>query len=522
MNNLRTIASCFFLMLTLSIAAQNREKLNFNANWLLYVGDAPDAASSDFDDSPWESVTLPRAFNEDEAFARDIAELTDTIMWYRKHFKVDNPQGKNYFIEFEGVRQAGEFWLNGHRLGMSNNGVMACGFDLTPYVVEGDNVVAVRIDNSWTYRDPIHESRFQWNDRNFNANYGGIPKNVWLHVTGLLYQTLPLYSNLGTTGTYVYATDIDVAARKAVVNVESEVRNSDVRERVFRLVALVTDADGEVKGRFIGDHVRLNPGETRIVKASSELYDLHFWSWGYGYLYTVSTFLQEANGGGDMLVLNDEVKTRTGFRKTHFGDGKIWLNDRVLMVHGYAQRTSNEWPSVGISVPAWMSDYSNRLMVESGGNLVRWMHVTPWKQDVESCDRVGLLQAMPAGDAEKDVEGARWQQRMELMRDAIIYNRNNPSIVFYECGNKGISREHMIAMKALRDQYDPNGGRAIGSREMLDINEAEYGGEMLYINKSAKHPMWAMEYCRDEGLRRYWDQWSPPYHPEGAGPLYRG
>jgi hypothetical protein len=218
----------------------------------------------------------------------------------------------------------------------------------------------------------------------------------------------------------------------------------------------------------------------------------------------------------------DKVATRTGFRKTRFGEGKIWLNDRVMMVHGYAQRTSNEWPGVGISVPAWLSDYSNGLMVESGANMVRWMHVTPWKQDVESCDRVGLPQAMPAGDAEKDVEGARWEQRKGVMRDAIIYNRNNPSILFYESGNESISREHMLEMKAIRDQYDPHGGRAIGSREMLDINEAEYGGEMLYINKSHKHPMWAMEYCRDEGLRKYWDEQSYPYHKEGVGPLYRG
>ena len=56
---------------------------------------------------------------------------------------------------------------------------------------------------------------------------------------------------------------------------------------------------------------------------------------------------------------------------------------------------------------------------------------------------------------------------------------------------------------------------------MLDIREAEYGGEMLYINKSAHHPMWATEYSRDEGLRKYWDEYSDPYHKEGAGPLYR-
>ncbi|MFQ7114673.1 DUF4982 domain-containing protein, partial [Hallella bergensis] len=148
--------------------------------------------------------------------------------------------------------------------------------------------------------------------------------------------------------------------------------------------------------------------------------------------------------------------------------------------------------------------------------------VAPSKQDVESCDRMGLIQAMPAGDAERDVTGRRWEQRTELMRDAIIYNRNNPSILFYETGNKGVSREHMIEMVKIRDQYDPHGGRAAGSREMLDIDEAEYGGEMLYVNKSGKKPMWQMEYHRDEGLRKYWDEYSYPYHKEGAGPLYRG
>lgn len=125
-----------------------------------------------------------------------------------------------------------------------------------------------------------------------------------------------------------------------------------------------------------------------------------------------------------------------------------------------------------------------------------------------------MIQMLPAGDAEKDVTGRRWEQRKELMRDVIIYMRNNPSILFYESGNESISREHMVEMIAIRDQYDPYGGRAIGSREMLDIREAEYGGEMLYVNKSEHHPMIQTEYCRDEGLRKYWDEYSYPFHKQ--------
>lgn len=504
------------MTLCVTTSAADRSKQNFNSAWRLHVGDDTEASQPQFDDSQWQQVTLPYAFNGDEAFRKDIVDLTDTIVWYRKTFNVSNPN-KKYFIEFEGARQGADFYLNGHPLGYSENGVMACGFDLTPYIKEGENVIAVRCDNSWTYRSRKHNSRYQWNDRNFNANYGGIPKNVYLHITGKLYQTLPLYSNLGTTGTYVYATDYDVAGKKAVINVESQVRNEDSRERTVSLCAQVIDAEGNVIAVAEGSKVTIPAGETTTLSTKKAAEGLHFWSWGYGYLYTVKTYLKQEDG-----TETDCTAVRTGFRKTKFGEGKIWLNDRVLMMHGYAQRTSNEWPGVGISVPAWLSDYSNDLMVKSGGNLVRWMHVTPWKQDIESCDRVGLIQAMPAGDAEKDVEGPRWAQRTELMRDAIIYNRNNPSILFYECGNESISREHMLEMKAIRDEYDPHGGRAIGSREMLDINEAEYGGEMLYINKSKKHPMWAMEYCRDEGLRKYWDEYSYPFHKEGDGPLYRG
>ena len=506
-----------FYILYFVFSPVGAQKFNFNADWRLVVGDVAQAKNAAFDDADWQQVTLPYAFNGSEAFRRDIVDLTDTIVWYRKHFALTSQdlQGK-VFIEFEGVRQGADFYLNGHPLGMSENGVMACGFDLTPYLQAGDNVMAVRCDNSWTYRSRKHESRYQWNDRNFNANYGGIPKNVFLHVKDRLYQTLPLYSDLGTTGTYVYATDFDIPARRAVIHAESQVRNEDSRVRTFVYEVTLKDIDGHESARFRSQPVSMQPGETRIVKAQQKVNGLHFWSWGYGYLYTVETALVIDGSPTDI------VTTRTGFRKTRFAEGKIWLNDRVLMVHGYAQRTSNEWPGVGLSVPAWLSDYSNDLMVKSGGNLVRWMHVTPWKQDVESCDRVGLIQAMPAGDAEKDVTGPRWTQRTELMRDAIIYNRNNPSILFYEGGNESISREHMVELKQIRDLYDPYGGRAIGSREMLDIDEAEYGGEMLYINKSQKHPMWAMEYCRDEGLRKYWDAYSYPYHQEGEGPLYRG
>ena len=271
-----------FALVCVSSMANERIRQNFNSEWRLHIGDEAQAALTDFDDSRWQQITLPYAFNGNEAFRKDIVDLTDTIAWYRKTFQLKDIANKKVFIEFEGVRQGADFYINGHHLGFSENGVMACGFDLTPYIYKGENVIAVRCDNNWTYRSRKHNSRYQWNDRNFNANYGGIPKNVYLHITDKLYQTLPLYSNLGTTGTYIYATDFDIAGHKAVIHAESQVRNEDSKPRSFTFFAKVLDADGKEVAHFNGERITMKQGETKTVHISKTVEGLHFWSWGYG------------------------------------------------------------------------------------------------------------------------------------------------------------------------------------------------------------------------------------------------
>jgi beta-galactosidase len=495
-------------------AAAPRTAYNFNPDWRVFVGDPAGAEAPEFDDAAWKNVTLPYAWNEDDAFRLAIDKLPTGVAWYRKHFRLRaGSEGRKIFLEFEGVRFGADVWVNGQHVGLHDNGVMAFGLDITAAVKPGeDNVVAVRTDSNWRYRERGTNQPYQWNDRNFNVPYGGINKRVTLHVAEKLYQTLPLYSNLATKGVYIYADDFNVPRGAATVHVESEVRNEYDEPRTFTLSVDLIDGEGKLFATFDDGSQTIGAGETNTFSADARFEGLKFWSWGYGYLYDVVTTLKV---DGQPV---DSVTTRTGFRKTEFANGVFKLNDRTLHLKGYAQRTTNEWPALGVDVPPWLSDFSNRLQVESHGNLVRWMHVTPSKQDVESCDRVGLLQAMPAGDAEGDVSGRRWEQRVLVMRDAIIYNRNNPSVIFYESGNKGISDEHMAEMKQLRDELDPHGGRAIGAREMLGSTVAEWGGEMLYINKSATKPLWMTEYSRDEGLRRWWDDFSPPFHKDGTGP----
>ena len=371
-----------------SLAAQH--SIPFDQGWTLLRRD-----------SVLTDVTLPRAWNEDAAFRVNNAQMpTDTVRYTKSFTLPAEAKGKRVLIEFEGVRQAARVWLNGHYVGLHEDGITAFGFDLTPYIkYKGENHLEVLTDNRWDYREEQTGTTFQWNDKNFNANYGGLRCHVRLHIVGPLYQTLPLYSSFGTTGVYVYATDFDLTKGEATVVVETEVKNDSRKAQQVELCVAVGKVDSKSVTTFTASSVVIAACSTQVLTASQRL-PLQFWAWRQPHLYNVTTTLV-----ADGTVI-DSVTTVTGFRKTQFGpDGLLRLNDRVMMVHGYAQRTSNEWPGVGTDVPAWLSDYSNHLMVESGGNLVRWMHTMPWRQDVESCDRVGLPQAMPAGDAEKDASG---------------------------------------------------------------------------------------------------------------------
>ena len=234
------------------------DRYNFNAGWKVAMGKNPKASGTKIDDSGWQTVTLPWSFNQQEAFAKTIAELSDTVAWYRKHFVLPKElqNGKKFFIEFEGVRFGARVFLNGKELGWGENGIMAFGFDLTPYIKRnGENILAVYIDNDWRYKEHVKtwsdksqkdvRSGFQWNDKNFFCNYGGINKNVWLHVMGDVYQTLPLYSNLQTTGVYVYANEHDVKGRSAVIHAESEVMNESQNTQKIEYKVLVCDQDGK-------------------------------------------------------------------------------------------------------------------------------------------------------------------------------------------------------------------------------------------------------------------------------------
>ena len=516
--------------------ASPRVTYNFNADWKFIRQDVPGAQEVSFDDSLWETVSTPHSFNDVDSFRVIIDHSGGDrgtykgLSWYRKHFRLPaGAAGSKVFLEFEGMRQAGDIYFNGKPFGLYENGITGYGVDITSAALFGDrdNVLAVQVDNRTSYRERATDTTYRWNANDFNPDHGGLNRRVWLHLTGKIYQTLPLYYGLGTTGTYVYCTNFNIAAHTCDITVESQVHNATADRSAPRanvtLSGVVVDRDGTVRATFQGGGVDMLSGAKTVLKATGPLADARFWSPDDPYLYDVYTILTV---DGKVVDVN---KVRTGFRKTEFkagaGAGGVYINDKFVYLKGFAQRTSNEWAGVGAGYPDWMHDFNAQMLRDSNGNYMRWMHVAPQKVDVEAFDRFGIVEVAPAGDKEEDAQGRQWDQRVEVMRDTIIYFRNNPSVLFWEAGNTGVTAPQMEQMVALRKEFDPHGGRAMGCRSLAAAGATavtEWFGTMLGGPYNAqmrdRAPLIETEDFRDEGARRFWDDYSPPYFGFKKGP----
>ena len=533
-----------------------------------------------YDDADWEQVTLPHTFNGEDLFATPIEDggsgQKRTCAFYRNRLAVPSVhRDKRVVMTLEGVRQTCYLYVNGCLAGYYEMGVGPFGFDLTPFLdASGDNVIAVATDNTSTRNIPFciaetpnapdaapgsylqsqEESAllegvgFSWNCNDFNPTIGGLSQPVQVYFKNSVHLTLPLYANLQSHGTYVFADAFDFSAKTARIHIEAEVRNVSGCMANCRVTARIRMLDGREigvlssemesvppvswvppqtlvppdayrweNGRYVPrEEDRVQPTcfgavAAQTIRFSAMVSGLEFWEPAHPALYRVEILL-EADG---QTVDTEEIET--GFRKTGYDPNRgILINDHPVWLRGYAQRASNEWAESGI-VPQWMHDMDARLIRESGANHIRWMHVAASPADIRSCDRCGIVCTQPAGDKERETFGRQWDQRVELMRNVILAYRNQPSILFWEAGNNVISTLHMREMRQLKQALDPQGGRWMGCRTINTeetLNESEYVGTMLNRHAArflAEHgPITETEYSREEAPRRVWDDFSPP------------
>src|SRR6185295_2000564 len=133
-----------------------RQRLLMDIGWKFSLTDTMGAEKPGFNDTKWRTLNLPHDWSIEGEFSDRHPTgggggyLPTGVGWYRKHINITSDQlKKDIWIEFDGVYQNSDVWINGNHLGHYPNGYMSFYYDLSSYVRKGENIISVRVDNSF-------------------------------------------------------------------------------------------------------------------------------------------------------------------------------------------------------------------------------------------------------------------------------------------------------------------------------------------------------------------------------------
>jgi hypothetical protein len=466
--------------------ASLRENLNFNREWKFQLGYVAGADAVQFDDSEWDDANLPHSFSM-PYFAADRFYVG--YGWYRKHFNVPEAWlGKRINLEFDGVFQAAELFVNGKPIGEHNGGYTGFTFDITDAVKPGDNVVAVRVNNIWDARLAPRAGEHVFS--------GGIYRDVRLVITDPVHVTW--------YGTFV--TTPQVSKKSGTVNVKTEIVNQSGAMKSVTVKTSVEDAKGQTVTEM-ESRQSVAAGATNVFdQTSATIANPELWSPEHPNLYSVKTVVLDGNRP------LDDYTSPLGFRWFKFtADQGFFLNGEHYYFKGANVHQDHAGWGDAVADSGFFRDV--QLMKDAGFDFIRGSHYPHAPAFATACDQIGILfwsencfwgttgfkspwassayPTNPADDA--DFEAS---VRASL-RDMIRINRNHPSIVVWSMDNEVFFSSGPVMPKVrnfLKDlvtyshELDSTRPAGIGGAQRGDIDKlgdvAGYNGDgaRLFVN----------------------------------------
>lgn len=402
----------------------SRKRECFDLNWKFLLGDWPQASSPDFSDREWREVDLPHDWSIEGEFDRgnptggDGAYLPAGIGWYRKHF--ERPEGPVTLAEFDGIYQNSDVWLNGVHLGHHNYGYTGFEYDLSPHLRDGDNVLAVRADNSG-----------QPNSRWYTGS--GIYRHVWLSQAEKC--------RVGHWGVFV--------TTPLVTENHAHVKAQVSLTEAASLSLSILDCSGKELARQ-DSPAGLEQEQVLLLNRPV------LWSPDRPYLYTLRTQVIK-----DKKVV-DEVNTAFGVREIAFHkDNGFSINGVHTKLNGVC--VHHDGGSVGAAVPETIWERRLKALKEMGCNAIRMAHNPPAPELLDLCDRMGFFVMDEAFDEWVIIKrksennkvtygyGQFFQEDGEKdLADMVRRDRNHPGIVLWSIGNEIPDQAHPDGWQSAR------------------------------------------------------------------------
>jgi len=395
--------------------ARNVEPLE--GPWRFVREDVPAASAENFDDSTWSSVTLPHTWNGVDGEAG--GNYYRGPAWYRRELQLPPTDvAAKRFLQFDGAALVTDVWLNGHPVGRHEGGYAAFRFDVSEWLHEGRNVIAVRVDNA-------PSSRVSPLGGDFTV-FGGLYRPVELITVSPIHVDL-----LDDGGPGVYVDVGKISPERAELAARARLSVPDGAHGRLRLRWTLLDARGlkvagvSTRGLALGTGVQT---ATQILSVPRP----HLWQ-GVDdpSLYKLRVEVLER----DAVI--DRVDVPVGIRQFSIDpDQGLLLNGRHYAVHGVDLFHSGR-PGRGLAVTDSQVDEDFNVLSELGVSGLRLVHFQHPQRAYDDADRLGfvLWTEIPLNSAMTDSPEFRANLTQQL-RELVKQNYNHPSVLVWGLGNE--------------------------------------------------------------------------------------
>lgn len=413
--------SFFILIFLISCTSKSdnaRSILNFDKDWKFQLGDTIGSESVQFDDSSWRKLNIPHdwsiegAFSEKNPASPGGGALPGGIGWYRKSFQVTAKDIKgSVFIDFDGVYQNSEVWINGHSLGKRFYGYSSFRYDLTPHLTAGNNLIAVKVDNST-----------QPNSRWYSGS--GIYRNVWLVKTGKTF--------VEHWGTFV--TTPEITPELAKIKITTRIKNNLKKGQELAMQTFIIDPSGNViaDGKFNTDEIKDS------IYTNTFNFEVRYpvlWNLDDPEMYSAVSKVF-VNG-----KLVDNYTTPFGIRSFKFDSEKgFFLNGKNIKINGVCNH--HDLGCLGSAINKRALERQIEILKGMGCNAIRTSHNPPAPELLDLADQMGVLIMDEAFDMWKkpknkyDYHTVWDEMHKKDLQDMILRDRNHPSVIIWSIGNE--------------------------------------------------------------------------------------
>ena len=480
---------------------------------------------TDFLDTNWENILVPGNWemqgfgtpiytNIKYPFKADPPKISSTPVQNFTSFGSRNPVGsylttfkvpeewgnKLFFINFDGVQSAMYLWINGQKVGYSENSMSPAEFEISQYVHRGENKLAVEV--------------YKWCDGSYLED-----QDMW-RLAGIFRDVDLLVRPKTYIQDYSVHAEPNFDFTKAQIKLKFNLENrSGINSKGLTVDAQISGFSGSgvpLKIPLSQKDISIKPNSSQCFELTEEIIDPQLWSAETPALYELVLSLRN-----DKNVILETVKCRFGVRKIEIHNDVFTINGMPVKLKGVNRHEQH--PRTGKHVDRQTMIRDLELMKQANINMIRTCHYPDQPLFYELCDQYGFY-VMDEANQESHGFGIGnsivgddpvWNKSHVDRAVALVQrDKNHPCVIFWSLGNEGGKGRNLIAMADTIRSIDRT--RPIYSDTQRDVS-AIYDEGYLHPDtlkrlgeRITNKPVFMREYAHVMGnsggnLQEYWD-----------------